>query len=228
MSRFVALSLLLLGIVMVGSPAEAVPSCVGADDVTLLGPNGCVQGGLKFYDFNVSPTGVAAKVFLGAFSNVIGQDVNLNFQISHDPSPATLADILLYYTVQTVNGAAELAGVDLFNPGHNVTIRETVCATPFNGGVCSTGLLADLIVPGNSSLAAPLTSLQSIAYIRKDIQLLQGAFISEFTNSHDLTPTPEPATLLLVGSTLAALGVAIRRRGAGPSTSGSRGPSASR
>jgi len=212
MRRFAALSLLLLGLVVVGSPAEAIPSCVGADDVTLLGSNGCVQGGLKFYDFNVSPVGVAAKVFLGAFTNVSGQDVNLSFQIAHDPAPANLADILLYYTVQTINGAASLAGVGLFNPGHNVTIRETVCATPFDGGTCSTGLLADLIVPGNSSLAASFPSLQSIAYIRKDIDLMQGSFISEFTNSHDLTPTPEPATLLLVGSTLAALGVAMRRR----------------
>lgn len=224
MGRYFTLALILpvalVGALTISSPAEAIPSCVGAGDVTLLGSTGCVQGGLTFLDFNVSPVGVAAKIFLGTFSDVTGQDVNLNFQIAHDPSPANLADILLYYTVHTVNGAASLAGVDLFNPGHNVTIRETVCRTPFDGGVCSSGLLADLIAPGNSSVAASLASLQSIAYIRKDIQLLQDSFISEFTNSHDLAPTPEPATLLLLGSTLATLGLAIRRRRAAGRTGG--------
>lgn len=156
--------------------------------------------------------GVAAKIFLGGFTTVTGQDVNLNFQVSHDPSPANLADILLYYTVQTISGVADISAVDLFNPGHNVTIRETVCASPFDGGTCGSGLLADLVVPGNSSAAAPLASRQSIAYIRKDIQLLQGSFISEFTNSHDLASTPEPATLLLLGGTFATLGMAVRRR----------------
>jgi hypothetical protein len=32
------------------------------------------------------------------------------------------------------------------------------------------------------------------------------------TNGHDLSPSPEPTTLLLVGSSLAALGLALRRR----------------
>lgn len=212
MRRIVVLSLLLLGIMLVHAPAEAVPSCLGAGDVTLLGSAGCVEGGLQFLNFAVSPAGVAAKILLGTFSNVTGQDVNLNFQISHDPSPANLADVLLYYQVQTLSGLADISGVDLFNPGHNVTIRETVCATPFDGGVCASGLLADLVVQGNSSLAAPFTGLQSVAYIRKDIQLLQDSFISEFTNSHDLASTPEPATLLLLGSSFATLGVALRRR----------------
>ncbi|HJR02737.1 MAG TPA: PEP-CTERM sorting domain-containing protein [Methylomirabilota bacterium] len=211
MRRLLALSLLMLGLVLVSAPAEAVP-CLGAGDVALLGSSGCVQGGLKFYDFAVSPVGVAAKIFLGGFTTVTGQDVNLNFQVSHDPSPANLADILLYYTVQTISGVADISAVDLFNPGHNVTIRETVCASPFDGGTCGSGLLADLVVPGNSSAAAPLASRQSIAYIRKDIQLLQDSFISEFTNSHDLASTPEPATLLLLGGTFATLGMAVRRR----------------
>ncbi|MEX2222377.1 MAG: PEP-CTERM sorting domain-containing protein [Candidatus Rokuibacteriota bacterium] len=218
MSRFFALAMVVLvalvgNVVVVSSPAEAIPSCMAAGDVTLLG-SGCVEGGLNFYDFNVSPVGVAAKIFLGTLSSVKGQDVNLGFQISHDPSPSGLADILFYYTVKTIDGTASLAGVDLFNAGHNVTIRETVCATPFDGGVCQSGLLANLIVTANSSLAVPLSSLQSTAYIRKDIQLLQGAFISEFTNSHDLAPVPEPATLLLLGSTFAAIGMAVRRRAA--------------
>ena len=71
------------------------------------------------------------------------------------------------------------------SPGKNVTIRENVCATPFNNGECT----------GD-----------------------QNSFISEFASSHlldggtELTPTTEPATLLLLGSSLAAAGVAVRKR----------------
>jgi hypothetical protein len=212
MSRFVTLvlALLIAGAVLVPA-AEAIPSCMGAGDVTLLGADGCVQGGLNFYGFNVSAVGVAAKVFLGTFSTVIGQDVNLTFQVSHDPSPANLADILLYYTVKPIVAGTAITGVDLYNPGHNVTIRENACGTDYLNGVCPGGLLADLVVPGQS-FAEQFFSPQSVVHIRKDIQLLQDSFISEFTNSHDLAPTPEPATLLLLGSSLAAAGMAMRRR----------------
>ena len=46
--------------------------------------------------------------------------------------------------------------------------------------------------------------------------------ISEVTNGHDLSPSPEPTTLLLVGSSLAALGLASpgRRSRAGRAAEG--------
>lgn len=212
MSRFATLvTALLIGGALLAPAAEAVPSCMGAGDVTLLGPDGCVQGGLNFFGFNVSPVGVAAKVFLGTFSTAIGQDVNLTFQISHDPSPANLADILMYYTVKPIVAGTAITGVDLYNPGHNVTIRENACGTDYLNGVCPGGLLADLVVP-SQSFAEQFFAPQSTVFIRKDIQLLQASFISEFTNSHELAPVPEPATLLLLGSSLAAAGMALRRR----------------
>lgn len=214
MRRIVVLSLLLLALVMVHAPAEAIPSCMGAGDVTLLGADGCVQGGLQFFGFNVSPVGVAAKVFLGTLSTVVGQDANLTFQIAHDPSPANLADILMYYTVKPIAADMAITGVDIYNPGKNVTIRENACGTDFLNGVCASGLLADLVVqsvPGKE-IAEAFFAPHSTVYIRKDIQLLQDSFISEFTNSHELAATPEPATLLLLGSSFATLGVALRRR----------------
>jgi hypothetical protein len=70
------------------------------------------------------------------------------------------------------------------------------------------------VVGGNSTLAANFDP-DSVISLRKDIQFGNNAFISEFTQSHDttgLTPTPEPATLLLLGTTLAGLGVAGRKK----------------
>lgn len=208
----VALLFVSLGSVVIAPDAEAIPSCMNADNVAAL-DTGCVLGGLSFTNFVVSPVGVAAQVFLGGLSTVTSTGAYLTFQVSHDPSPANLADILLYYTVQTLNGLPGLSGVELFNAGSNVTIREAVCRSEFKNGVCPAGdVLADYVAPENSIRSSSFPALASTIYVRKDIQLLQDSFISEFTNGHDLSPSPEPTTLLLVGSSLAALGLALRRR----------------
>ena len=52
-------------------------------------------------------------------------------------------------------------------------------------------------------------------FIFKDISFEPGSFVSDFSNSHELgaiDTVPEPATLLLLGSTLAGLGAAHTRR----------------
>lgn len=99
MVRFATLALVALALVMgsvaITPSAEAVPTCVSAGKVTGLGSDGCNLGPLNFSNFNVSATGVAANIFLGAFSNVSGINTNL-FVNSHDeppvatPQPATL------------------------------------------------------------------------------------------------------------------------------------------
>jgi len=216
MGKFVALVLvaLVVGGSLAGpSRAEAIPSCVNAGNVTGLGAAGCDLGTLNFSDFMVSATGVTANIFLGGLSAVVANNVNLTFQVAHSPSPANLSDILFSYTVKTLSGQPELGGVDLYNAGKNVTIRESICGSGFDNGVCPTGTLADYVATGGSIASATFSPLSTI-YVLKDIQLLQDAFISEFTNSHDEPPlsAPEPTTLLLVGSSLAAAGVALRKR----------------
>ena len=76
MGRFVSAALVATLAVMgvgAGTPAEAI-SCVGAGDVTLLGPTGCTQGGLTFKDFVVAPIG-----FSGGFNGSLSGEENCRF-----------------------------------------------------------------------------------------------------------------------------------------------------
>ena len=208
----VALLIATVAVCLRGTPAAAI-SCVGAGDVTQLGAAGCTMGGLTFSDFSVAATGLDARIFLSTETATIGQDVNLNFQITHDPSPTSNTEIVLGYTVLAGAGQ-ELNGIDLFNPGQNVTVTEVACASAFSGSTCPSGPLATLTVGPNSTRAGSFDPTSPV-FLRKDFDFGTNGFISEFTESHDttpVTPVPEPATLILLGSTFAGLGMLRRRK----------------
>lgn len=61
----------------------------------------------------------------------------------------------------------------------------------------------------NAFFASPV----DFVFLHKDIDVGVGSSISDFSNSHDISPTPEPATLLLLGS-VDRDGLVWRRRGA--------------
>lgn len=51
---------------------------------------------------------------------------------------------------------------------------------------------------GSTLFASPV----DFVFLHKDIAVGVGGFISDFSNSHSLDTVPEPATLLLFGTTL--------------------------
>jgi hypothetical protein len=201
--------------------AEAI-SCINVSDVTLLPAAGCDLGGLTFSNFTVGASAGfdAATVGLGPSSTASPTNVNLLFQLvptnnQTPPSAVGPGDVLLSYAVKASSGIL-LAGINLTNDAITgpVTIGELACRVMFTpGGTCAPAdrLAALVALPGE----APAVLFQNpveFAFLHKDIAVGPGGFISDFSNSHELTPVPEPATLLLFGSALTGLGLAWRRR----------------
>ncbi len=205
LSKVVKRLSLVVGVVLVlgTTPAAMAADCTLGANVLTLGA--CTFGSLTFADWAVSPAGLdSASIFFGAGSNVTGDWVNVQFQVTHAPSPTTgQADILLKYTV-----AGGIFGVDmsLGTRSGSITITENVCDNGFNGGTCHSLVVSTNNPPGpTGEISFPTLGK---AWISKDIQLQQGATLSDFTNSHHI---PEPLTSLLVGSALLGLGL-LRRK----------------
>lgn len=209
-------------------------SCVGAGDVTAL--TDCGLGPLTISDFAVSAQGsvAGAGVFLSGapFTSTDGiSQAILGFQVATNPGQVTgLGDILLSYKVSSADPTLLQLGVNLGNGGTNVTVNERVCGSAFVQTTCGTGLLANLIAGPNQLVSTLFAEpVAGPVYVLKDLSFNgsaeNAAFLSDLANSHEflalnpctdcggqIAPTPEPATLLLLGSSLAAVGVLVRRR----------------
>jgi hypothetical protein len=202
-------------ICLASSAAMANPTCTAEEGMNVLGISACDLGGLTFSNFQVSgsPNPPGSTVFLSSAGTGVGGDgtVDLGFQITTGfvPSPLQTADTILQYTV---SGTA-ITGVDNQNGGQTGTIiEEKVCTVAFTGSVCMGGtLLADFTTSGNASNSVTFGS-QTKIYILKDIeQSNANSFISSFVNSHEV-PTPEPASLSMMGLGLLGLGLIGRRK----------------
>ncbi|HKC08692.1 MAG TPA: PEP-CTERM sorting domain-containing protein [Methylomirabilota bacterium] len=214
--------LLVSGWVMAQPEAEAI-SCINVSDVTLLPAAGCDLGGLTFSNFTVSASAgfiAGTKVGLGPLSTVSPTNVNLLYQLTtiNNQTPSSAigpGDVLLSYGVSASSGL-RLTGINLTNDAITgpVTIGELACRVMFtSGGTCAVAdrLAALVALPGEAKAAA-FASPVEFAFLHKDIAVGPGGFISDFSNSHEIAPVPEPVTLLLFGSTMTGLGLAWRRQ----------------
>jgi len=211
---FSGIAFAVAAICLTSSAANALNvSCAtdAAIGLNVLAVGACDLGGLTFSNFSVAPT-PGSTVLL---SSIGTSGTSLGFQIttSYNPGPPVVsADTILQYMV-TGQG---ITGVDNENAGQvNAIIEEKVCNVAFTNGLCTGAgaiLLADFTTGGNTANSASFAA-QSAIWILKDIQQNgSNAFISSFVNSHEVSGTPEPASLSMMGLGLLGLGLVGRRK----------------
>lgn len=147
------------------------------------------------------------------------------FTVSWNPTTGNTTDENFVYTATAIGGL--INGVSLGSQGGTVT--ETVCTSSFvNGsglpannatsGMCGatgTGTVLACMTTGTPSTQCAAAGSgetaitpQGTVYLFKDIQ----PNVSNFSQDFTLTSTPEPGSLVLLGSGLIGLAGAIRRK----------------
>jgi hypothetical protein len=194
--------------------AGATPACTSGP-IIVTGSTTIDCGGLSFTNFNVV-TAFPLTVPLVAYvsSSVSNSVVDISFNPGLS-SPQTQwgqlpQDLWFYFQV---NGTG-ITGVDLTVGGTKATIDETVCSAPTVNNVCPTGTtlatMAAFSYPGQNSVTEMFNSpFNGTLYVFKDIGVAQGGALSSFSQSFHGS-VPEPASMLLIGSGLLALGFARR------------------
>lgn len=199
------------------SRSSALPLCGSGVDVTTYNADGgCVVDGLVFSDFLVVDAGSETVLVNAVSSAVIGDVVYFQF----NPNLATSGvkeDIYFFFNVSTLDGSPTIIGVDLYNLGTgNTSISEQLCSSAWTITGCGGDLIGDGLLAASGQSDVDFFSGISSAYVFKDIfkglatySLAEG-HLTSFTQSFHVTPIPEPASMLLIGSGL--LGLAARRR----------------
>lgn len=195
--------------------AMAIPAvCGGGVDVTTY-TEGCTVDGLLFSEFAVLDAGADTVLVNAVLAQLVGGTVFFTF--NPNLTGTGIDDIHFFFKVSTLDGSANIVGVDLENMGiGNTSIQESLCTVSWltggfgcvgkGGSLIGTGLLA-LSGQFDNDFFAPVSS----AYVFKDIFKGEGGHLTAFTQSFHVPDGG--STLALLGLGLLGLRTARRKLG---------------